>query len=395
MANIAPDNFYEYVNELRKQYEAIPQGEVPSRERQTKYINQPGNVGTVWYNPGDPLNQYGFTPSEIDFSNAQLTGTEAQKDAFGNVIGEAALYKTDGGTLVYDPKWDSLNAFRPDAPTSYDPSLIQYNFAGTPYIEPTKTATTYKYNGVDVPITQNDVFAIDPLTGKAYTTPGDYAWTTKVAPSSGGFADWATSNGWMVPLAMTGAAAASGAFGAGAAAAEGAGTAGSMDAYMASAGLNPGTFSGAGFTMPGAGYASMGDYMSQAGLDAGTNFNPSYASMNDYMAQAGLDAGKFQGANFQMPGMSIKDALTNANRIKNIGSALSGMSGGGPKGGLDLSKLASLLGGKGQESNDFLGQIKMNERPFLFDVPGQTTATEGMYDVSGSNKAIANALRKK
>lgn len=387
MANTTPDNFYEYVNELRKQYEAIPQGEVPSSERQTKFINEPGSVGTVWYNPGDPLNQYGFTPSEVDFSNAKLAGTEAQKDAFGNVVGEAALYKTDGGTLVYDPKTGSLNAFRPDAPTSYDPSQIQYNFAGTPYIEPTKTASTYKYNGIDVPITQNDVFAIDPLTGKAYTTPGDYAWTTKTAPSSGGFADWATSNGWMVPLAIAGAGVASGALGAGA----GAG-AGGMDAYMASAGLNPGTFSGAGFAMPSAGYASMGDYMAQAGLEPGTGFNPSYASMNDYIAQAGLDAGKFQGANFQMPGMSLKDALTNANRIKNIGSALSGMSGGGSKGGLDLSKLASLLSGKSQESNDYLGQIKMNQTPFFGTNQG-TLSGENVYDVSGTN--LANALRKK
>ena len=38
-------------------------------------------------------------------------------------------------------------------------------------------------------------------------------------------------------------------------------------------------------------------------------------------------------------------------------------------------------------------QIKMNENPFTFNIPGQTRATEGMYDVSGVNP-MANALRK-
>jgi hypothetical protein len=46
-----------------------------------------------------------------------------------------------------------------------------------------------------------------------------------------------------------------------------------------------------------------------------------------------------------------------------------------------------------QQANSFIGQIKGNQNPFLFNVPGQTVASEGMYDVSGSNFAKANALR--
>ena len=61
-------------------------------------------------------------------------------------------------------------------------------------------------------------------------------------------------------------------------------------------------------------------------------------------------------------------------------------------GGLNLSQLASLLAPKTQ-TNDFLGQYKMNQNPFLFTPQGQTVASEGMYDVSGSNP-MANALRK-
>jgi hypothetical protein len=59
--------------------------------------------------------------------------------------------------------------------------------------------------------------------------------------------------------------------------------------------------------------------------------------------------------------------------------------------GLNLNQLASLLAPKTQ-TNDFIGQYKMNQNPFLFTPQGQTVASPGMYDVSGSN--MANALRK-
>jgi len=56
-----------------------------------------------------------------------------------------------------------------------------------------------------------------------------------------------------------------------------------------------------------------------------------------------------------------------------------------------MSQLANLLRPQAQTSN-FIGQYKMNQNPFSFTSAGQTAASPGMYDVSGSN--IANALRK-
>jgi hypothetical protein len=86
-----------------------------------------------------------------------------------------------------------------------------------------------------------------------------------------------------------------------------AGAAGGIDAYMASAGLNPGVFEGAAFALPEFAasvpqYAGINDYMSQAGLDAGTfnKFTPTNP-LTDYMGQAGLEPGAFKGAAFQMP----------------------------------------------------------------------------------------------
>lgn len=152
------------------------------------------------------------------------------------------------------------------------------------------------------------------------------------------------------------------------------------NAYMAAAGLNPGTFEGAAFAMP---------ELAGAG---------GYTGMNDYMSQAGLDAGKFNG-------FVNSDALNYANTAKklygagnNIAKLLGGVGGSGGAagvgGGTSQQQVANYLRGitSPVQTNDYLGQIKMNQNPFLFTSPGQTQASENMYDVSGSN--LANALRK-
>lgn len=218
-----------------------------------------------------------------------------------------------------------------------------------------------------------------------------------------GVAGYLRGHGYMVPLAAMAAFGGLAAAGAGAAEA-GAGAAGagagSADAYMASAGLTPGTFEGAAFTMPStlgsAGYTGMNDYMTQAGLDTGGAYTPTYSSMNDYMAQAGLDAGKFEGAGFQMPGtLSAKDALTYASRLKSLGSLLSGGGGGGGSGTTSQQQVANYLRDLSSpvQTNDYLGQIKMNQTPFFGGNQG-TLSGENVYDVSGTS-AMANALRKK
>jgi hypothetical protein len=79
-----------------------------------------------------------------------------------------------------------------------------------------------------------------------------------------------------------------------------------------------------------------------------------------------------------------------ANTIARLASPSTGVRGGTSN--ANLGQLASLLRPQAQ-TNDYLGQYKMNQNPFLFTPQGQTVASEGMYDVSGSNP-MANALRK-
>jgi len=190
------------------------------------------------------------------------------------------------------------------------------------------------------------------------------------APSQGGLLDFVQEHGYVVPLALMGGVAAAGEAGIGAAGAASGEAASSAPAYT-----------------------GMSDYMAQAGLGADTGFTPTYASMGDYMSQAGLDAGTFNGSNFQMPStLSAKDVITNANRLKSIASLLNA---GGKTSGTSANpqQLGTLLAGGTPQSSNFIGQIKANQNPFIFTPAGQTVASEGMYDVSGSNmaKALRNA----
>jgi hypothetical protein len=105
------------------------------------------------------------------------------------------------------------------------------------------------------------------------------------------------------------------------------------------------------------------------------------------------------------PSTSLTDALKTANQVKqsvNTANTIAKLLGGtstatkaagatGATSGLNLSALASLLNPSAQ-TNSYIGQIKANQNPFTFTSAGQTLASPGMYDVSGSN--LANALRK-
>jgi hypothetical protein len=100
---------------------------------------------------------------------------------------------------------------------------------------------------------------------------------------------------------------------------------------------------------------------------------------------------------------NLKDVAKTLNQARQVNSAANNiaklLTGGttaktgvtGTTGSTTASQLASLLAPAAQ-TNNFIGQYKMNQNPFTFTSAGQTAASPGMYDVSGSN--LANALRK-
>jgi hypothetical protein len=99
-------------------------------------------------------------------------------------------------------------------------------------------------------------------------------------------------------------------------------------------------------------------------------------------------------------GMSVADALTNANRAKKIADLLKQ---GGSTAGKNISakniptanQWAQQAGQNLAQATpeQFGGLYRMNQNPFSFGTQGQTVASPGMYDVSGTNP-MANALRK-
>jgi hypothetical protein len=134
-------------------------------------------------------------------------------------------------------------------------------------------------------------------------------------------------------------------------------------------------------------YGELGVTGLEGGLAGPTYGELGYTGLNNAEAIAAADAASqsFSGA----------DALKNANRLKNIAKMLTG------------SETSQIYGRNVPTANQFSayqqmvqpvqeqfgGLYKMNQNPFSFGTQGQSVASQGMYDVSGSNP-LANALRK-
>jgi hypothetical protein len=165
-----------------------------------------------------------------------------------------------------------------------------------------------------------------------------------------------------------------------------------------------GTFAGEGLgtaaELAGPTYGELG----VTGLPEGA-MGPTYGEMGytGLNQQAAIDA-----ANAASQGSQALDTLNYANKARQIlgyGNTLAKLVGGGAAAtgatgttdttgatnanGINLAKLASALAGPSFTPMN-VPQI-VSKNPFLFNVPGQTQASEGMYDVSGSN--LAKALR--
>jgi hypothetical protein len=191
-------------------------------------------------------------------------------------------------------------------------------------------------------------------------------------------------------------------------AALGAGAATTPNAYMASAGLNPGVFEGAAFTMPSSLGAASGvaselagptyQELGYTGLEAGqmgpTYGELGYTGLNNAQAIAAADAAS--------KGLTLADVLSGANKARQglgLASGIAKMVGGGnsgsqnarTSGGTDLGGLVNALRGQNTFNPINLQQIQP-KNPFFGSTQG-TLGGEDIYDVSGSN--LANALRKR
>jgi hypothetical protein len=142
-------------------------------------------------------------------------------------------------------------------------------------------------------------------------------------------------------------------------------------------------------------YGELGFTGVEGGFAGPTYAEMGYTGLNQGQAIAAADAAS--------KGMSVSEILSNANRVRSGANTLAKLLGGGSTtgstggltggttGGANTQQLASLLALPTQAAPG--GLYRMNQNPFNFGTQGQTVASQGMYDVSGTNP-MANALRK-
>lgn len=270
-----------------------------------------------------------------------------------------------------------------------------------------------------------------------------YVASTRPSGFESGFHDFMSDYGYMIPLAMIGAGAATGAFGAAGAAAGGAeaaaggfvpaagsgasfsvipsatygvGTAGAAGSLGGLTAANVPSLGGGlaleGATLAGAAPSTYGSIVAPSlasGLGVGTGgvLGAGALSAEAVATLEAMNAGTGYGLNAsQVPSLAgnlgnlaIPEGLTGAEALKYANQArqaasygnklsklLGGTTGGStPKLPTGTNPYGNMLGG-----NSFIGQIKGNQNPFIFNPQGQTVAQAGTYDVSG----MANALRK-
>ena len=154
--------------------------------------------------------------------------------------------------------------------------------------------------------------------------------------------------------------------------------------------LAAGAGAGTAAELAGPTYGELGVTGVEGGMAGPTYGELGYTGLNQAEAIAAADAAA-QG------GLSAKDVLTNANRLKSIAKLLTG-SETTPIYGKNVPTASQWQQQAAQNlaqatPEQFGGLYRMNQNPFSFGTQGQTVASPGMYDVSGSN-SMANALRK-
>lgn len=327
-----------------------------------------------------------FSGSYLDWRNAQGDQSAINPMDYLSATDNPNLYFERGKTYTADQigqmtgspvndfsTYQGINVATAANPFA-DPEAQGYNAVNTFVKNPNGTYTSYP---------------VGTLGGIRPNAPESGSWTD--------YMDTAITLASALGAGYAGAGAIGAAF-APEAAALGSTGAGSIDAYMAGAGLDAGSFGGSAFTMPELAAEAIPFELPDGTMGSIQNGNIVDASGN-VVAKGGVDltAGEvLKYANQARQGLGIASALSKLVGGSSSGGVTGGAGGTatGTTGGLSPKDLAKYLySAAPAQAGAVPYQIKMNQNPFTFDIPGQTKATEGMYDVSGVNP-MANALRK-
>ena len=328
-----------------------------------------------------------FSGSYLDWRNAQGDQSAINPMDYLSATDNPNLYFERGKTYTADQigqmtgspvndfsTYQGINVATAANPFA-DPEAQGYNAVNTFVKNPNGTYTSYP---------------VGTLGGIRPNAPESGSWTD--------YMDTAITLASALGAGYAGAGAIGAAF-APEAAALGTTGAGSIDAYMAGAGLDAGTFGGSVFVPELTGAAEAIPFELPDGTMGSIQNGNILDSSGNIVAKGGVDisAGEvLKYANQARQGLGIASALSKLTGDSASGGSTGGTSGGtaSKTGGLSPQDLAKYLYKPSPvETGPVPYQIKMNQNPFTFNIPGQTQATEGMYDVSGMNP-MANALRK-
>jgi hypothetical protein len=154
---------------------------------------------------------------------------------------------------------------------------------------------------------------------------------------------------------------------------------GATDASLANGGTNA--------ALQGPTYGELGVTGVEGGMAGPTYGELGYTGINGAADVAAADAAAASG-------LSAKDVLVNGSRAMTIANLLTN----GLQGGKKIPNASQWATQAAQNfaqatPEQFGGYYQMNKNPFSFGTQGQTVASPGTYDVSGTNP-MANALRK-
>lgn len=356
------------------------------------------------------------------FDNSNYSNMRYLGSSYIPVGGDSANYENqyqfmdaNGGIIQVDANGKPIN-YTPSQSWyqqqyAAHPDAIRTGYGGQQYLATGPLDQVYNFNGAGIPINSTE-YQINPQTGALTTNP------VYRQPDTGGFWNWMSDNGWMIPLALAGGAVAAGA-GAGVGAAEAAG-AGAAEAGGAGAlettgagglagggAFTPAAGSGASFALtPGAAYtagagagglssALMGPTYGElgyTGLEAG-QMGPTYAELgytglNNAEAIAAADAAAAAAAASQVPSwLSDLAKLFPSGSQSGLANLLRQGAGSGLASSLGNFAKAKAAGtGYGME---IPGIVKTNQNPF-FNTPQAPIQNKEKTEMS----QIADLLRQ-
>jgi len=170
----------------------IDENGLPTYSNVSSDPNHVGYFSTKEDSEGNVVGQQ-WNPSKYDFTGATFDPRANQ------------YTMPDGSKLNYDLTSGEISNYRPNyASLTVDPSNIRQGYRNQNYAANLGDNLSYDFQGTKLDPSQvnQGEYLVDPSTNKYQLDKNGNPIPVYRQPSGGGFTDWMTENGWMLPVAM-------------------------------------------------------------------------------------------------------------------------------------------------------------------------------------------------